>query len=132
MGIYLYQNKETGEIREIFQGMNEVHSYSGQSNNETDWVRVFTNPGISFDNKIDPYSPTAFVDKTQNKKGTLGDLWDASRELSEKRKDSLGTDPIRQTAYDDYAKARNGKRHPKEKIETLKKNLSDKGFSLED
>ena len=34
-------------------------------------------------------------------KGTVGELWDRSRELSEKRKDKLGYDPVKKKYLDD-------------------------------
>ena len=46
--------------------------------------------------KIEPQEPynmsqKEFVEKTGKKKGTMGDLYDRSQELSEKRKQKLGT-----------------------------------------
>ena len=42
-------------------------------------------------------------------KGSMGDMWDYSKELSEKRKEITGTvDPIRKKAEKNYSKKRKG------------------------
>ena len=56
-----------------------------------------------------------FVEKTRNKSGTIGDLWDMSKELSEKRKKKHGKDPILQKYYKNYSKERNGMKHDNDK-----------------
>lgn len=111
MPLYIFENPETGEIKEILQSMTEEHIYS---ENGIQWNRVWTTPQVAIDVKIDPFSKKQFVDKT-NKPGTYGDLMDRSAELSEARAEKNGgVDPIKQKFFDDYAKKRGGKRHPEE------------------
>lgn len=108
MPIYLYSHPETGEIKEVFQGMNDEHSYEEEG---VKFKRIFTVPQASIDTKVDPYSKKDFKEKICNKKGTIGDLWDASAEMSEKRAAKDGKDAIKEKALDNYAKERQGRRH---------------------
>lgn len=129
MPIYIYQNPETKEEVEIIQSMNEDHVYFDKSGLE--WKRVFTSSQLSTNGSIDPWSSNQFVEKTRNQKGTYGDLLDQSAELSQKRADQNGgLDPIKQKAYDNYAKKRNGARHPQE-IREKKSKIQKKNISIE-
>ena len=57
---------------------------------------------------------------------------DASAELSAQRAEERGgVDPIKQKHYDDYAKKRGGRRHPKEKIEKLSKGYESKNIKID-
>lgn len=107
MPLYLYLNERTGETKEILQSMNDVHSYEEEG---VAWKRVFTIPQTSIDTKIDPNSSKDFVRAT-NKKGTIGDIMDLSAELSDKRAEKEGTDPVKQKHFEDYKKKNNGKKH---------------------
>jgi len=86
------------------------------------WERVWTVPQASVDANIDPFSQTQFVDKLGSTKGTLGDTWERSAEMSEKRAAKRdGVDPVKQKYYDDYAFKRKGKRNPREIQEKISK-----------
>lgn len=129
MPIYIYQNPKTKEEIEIIQSMNEDHVYFDESGLE--WKRVFTSSQLSTNGSIDPWSSNQFVEKTRSQKGTYGDLLDQSAELSQKRADQNGGfDPIKQKAYDNYAKKRGGARHPQE-IKEKKSKISNKNFNIE-
>lgn len=110
MPIYQYQNPLTGELVEIPQRVNEEHVYSKDG---VKYTRVFTVPNAAVDTKIDAFSQKDFARKTSNKKGTLGDLYDQSREASEKRAKTIGKDPVKEKYWADYSKKRGGKKHPK-------------------
>ena len=70
MPIYLYENKETGEVVEVLQGMTELHEYRGANGREKGlWRRVFVNPNIAFDTNVDDTSAKSFVKSAQNKNG---------------------------------------------------------------
>lgn len=109
MGYYLFQHPETEEVVEVFQRMNEDHLYISEDG--TMWNRIYVNPKVSIDTKIDPYSSRDFVEKTKNKNGTIGDLWDRSAELSERRAKIEGSDSIKDKAANSY-KDKTGKEHP--------------------
>jgi len=132
MGLYIYINKETREHREIFQGMNDVHEYYGENGDEDCWARVFLAPNAAIDTQIDPFSSNDFIRQTENKKETVGSMWDRSSELSEKRKDQTGgVDPVREKAFDKYEAERSGKIHPARQKEQLRKKLDKKGIGIE-
>jgi hypothetical protein len=120
MPLYIFQNPETEEFREILQGMNEPHVFEEDG---VQWKRVFTVPTASIDTKIDPFSQRQFVEKTGNKKGTIGNMMDLSSELSQKREQMHGKeDPVKRKHFSDYEK-KVGKKHVADKpkfIETSK------------
>ena len=105
---YIYENPETGEQVTVLQSVHEEHIY------EIDGVvydRVYTLPNTSIDTKIDPDSASDFREKA---KGTIGDLWDQSKELSEKREARHGQDPVKKKFFEDYSKTRKGAKPPKD------------------
>ena len=99
--IYIFENPETGEFVEVFQQINEPHTYSRDG---VTWNRVWTVPNAGIDTMLDPFNQEKFVDKTYQSKNTLGNMWDRSREMSDKRKQKLGYDPIKQTHEAEMAK----------------------------
>lgn len=111
MPIYVFENPQTGEVKEILQAMNESHSYTDSEGQK--WSRVFTSPNANFDTHVDPHSQSDYLKATANKKGTMGDLMDYSKELSDKRASMDGTDPLRDKFLSDYKK-RTGKKHSSE------------------
>ena len=112
MPIYLFKNPNSGKIVSVFQLMNDEHTYS---EGNIKYERVFTVPNAAIDSEIDPNSAQQFVEKTGKMKGTLGEIWDYSKELSEKRAKSSGVDPVRQQAEASYSKKRKGIKY-KEKV----------------
>ena len=135
MPIYLYENEETGEVVEIFQGMLEKHEYHGSNGREKGlWRRVFVNPGIQFDSKVDPNDMQSFVKSTVGKKGTLGDLQDRAAEASAIREQRYGKDPIKEKRYQEYHKKTNGKLHPgqmKERQKAAIEKAAKKGINID-
>lgn len=124
MPLYLYENKETGEVLEVLQGMNELHEYHGIDGREKGlWRRIFVNPELSFDTNTDDTSSKSFVKGARNKNYTYGDLFDKSAEASAKRTDRYGKDPIKEKHYADYNKMTNGKLHPQQQKEKFQKAL---------
>ena len=69
-------------------------------------------PNAAISSDGDPFSANSFIEKTGNMKGTVGDMLDYSRELSEKRIEKTGSDPVKEQFYKDYAAKRKGKKHP--------------------
>ena len=121
MPAYLYKHPEEDQYVEVIQGMNDKHEFF--DHNGLEWKRVFTVPQaiISAGSEVDPFNQKQQVEKTGQMKGTMGDLYDFSREMSERRAEKLGyEDPVRRKFLNDYHK-RTGSKHlddiPK-KIET--------------
>ena len=112
MPLYLFKNPKTNKIVSVFQAMNDDHSYS---ENGIKYERIFTVPNASIDSQIDPNSSQQFVEKTGKMKGTLGEIWDYSKEMSEKRSKVTGVDPIREKSEAAYSKKRRVMKY-KEKI----------------
>jgi predicted nucleic acid-binding Zn ribbon protein len=130
MPIYLFKNPETEEIIEVFQNMKDDHVYIDSNNLQ--YERVFTSPYSSVDSKIDPFSSKDFAEKTRNKKGTIGDLLNESKELSERRGGSSG-DPILKKYLKSYEKDKGVKHSSQiksEKIEKANKKLKKLGVSI--
>ena len=110
MPLYLYQHPETEELIEVVQNMKDEHVYIDDVG--TQWSRVFTSPNAAMDScELDPYSSSDFI-KATNKKGmTNGEMWDLSKEMSNKRKRKGGKDKIKEKAVKEYEKKCN-KPHP--------------------
>ena len=108
MPIYVYKHPTEEVYEEVVQGMNDPHVFSKDG---VEWQRVFLSPNASISSNSDPFNSNAFLDKTANMKGTVGDMMDYSAELSEKRAEkSGGIDPIRKKHFDNYEKSV-GKKH---------------------
>lgn len=115
MPIYLYQNPKTKEVKEIIQSVHDVHEYY---EDDIKWNRIFTVPEVNTQDKLNINSTAKDFDRvTGNKKGSLGDLWDQSKELSEKRKKVYGKDPVKEKYFKDWSKKRKGKIHPKSNLD---------------
>lgn len=108
---YLYSDPEDpNKVVSVFQKMKDKHVYE---TNGKKWKREYTSPQASIDTRIDPFSQKQFVQKTDGKVGSMGDLWDRSAELSKKREEASGTqDPVRKKYLEGYSKKRKGLRHP--------------------
>ena len=135
MPIYLYENEETGEVVEIFQGMMEKHEYHGSNGREKGlWRRVFVNPNMSFDTKVDAFDQKSFIKSTAGKNDTYGDLQNRAAEASEARAQRYGKDPVKENYYAAYNKKTNGKLHPqqmKDKQKAAVEKAAKKGINIE-
>ena len=88
MPLYSYKHPEKEEYIEIVQTMNEEHVYVDEQGIQ--WQRVFLIPNAAISSKIDG-SQENFNSYFDNKKGTLGDAFDASKEAAEKRAKNIRT-----------------------------------------
>ena len=136
MPLYLYENKETEEVVEVLQGMSEVHEYQGECGTQKDlWRRVYVNPGLSSDTKMDAFDSKSFVASTVNKNDTYGDLQNRAAEASAIRaQKNGGKDPVKEKYYNDYKQKTNGKLHPteqKEKFQKAVEKAEKKGLKIE-
>lgn len=110
MPMYIFQHPETEEYREEFFSMNDEKKYT--DDNGVEWNRVWSAPQLCTEAPIDPWSNADFVNKTANTKGTLGDMMDRSKELSDKRaNENGGVDPVKEKYYKDYSAKRGGAVH---------------------
>lgn len=136
MPLYLYIKEVEGGIpiiHEVVQGMNETHEYAGPNGDEKgQWKRLWTSPEAAADSVItDPHDPCQFVRAT-NKKGTVGDLWERSEELSARRADKEGgRDPLKESFYKRFSKKHAGKRHPQQVREEGARKLKEIGIHLD-
>lgn len=132
MPVYLYEDDKTGKVYEVVQKMNETHEFFL---NGRKLRRVFTIPQASIDTRCNPYSESDFLKITNKRGGTVGQVEDIAKELSEKRGGQDG-DPILQKHYKEWSKKRNGKDHPdvvkKKRAERLKKIENKYGVIVKD
>ena len=106
MPLYRFKNPQTGEEVEVFQSMKDHHNYS---ENGVDYERIFLIPNAKIDG-----SESNFKAHLNNKKGTLGDTIDASKEAAEKRKQLYGHDPVQKKFFKEYSGKRKGLKHYKD------------------
>jgi hypothetical protein len=107
MPIYIYRHPTKNIIKEVIQGINDKHEYVEDG---VIWLRVFTIPEVNTNSKLTAESTAKdFAEYTKNHKGNVGDLWDRSAELSQKRERIYGKDPIKEK----YIKASSKKRKNK-------------------
>jgi len=125
---YTFKNLDTGEEKDFFYSMKEVPSSDTVIIADgVRWKRIFVAPQLNTTGMkpIDPFSQKAFREKTGSMKGNLGNLWDVSKELSEKRAEKLGEDPLKKKYFDDYRKRKRGINHTAELAEGHKKAKKD-------
>ena len=108
MPIYLFKNPETEEVIEVLQSMKEEHKYT--DSNGLEWDRVFTSPNAAVDCSQDG-SMESFMKYTKDKKGTMGEIWEASREASQIRENREGKDTVKKEHFKKYSKKRRGMKH---------------------
>jgi len=111
--IYIYKNPKTEELKEIVQSVHDKHEYTEDG---LKWNRVYTSPQINTQDKLNVNSTEKdFVQVTSKQKGNLGDLFDRSKELSEKREKIYGKDPVKEKYFKNWSKKRKGKKHPSDR-----------------
>ena len=116
MPFYTYINPDTEEVIDVPQSINENHVYIDK--NGLEWRRVFTVPEVNTHGTLKAdTTEKQFSEYTRNQKGSMGDLYDRSAELSEKRKKIYGKDPVKKKYFNDWSKKRKGKVHPKSHLE---------------
>ena len=113
MPTYIYQHPDSGEVIEINQRISDRHEYTDDSG--VSWNRVFTVPHTRVPNmtRVEANSEEDFIRRTRESGGTMGDLFDLSKELSNKRKaqSNDGKDHVEQKFFKDYSKKRKGMKH---------------------
>lgn len=110
MPIYIYEHPESKKRIEIVQSIHEQHVYIDKEGNK--WNRVFTLPELNTSDKLNEFSTEKdFSNYTKNKKGSIGDLWDKSKELSEKREKKFGKDPVKENYKKTWTSKRKNRRY---------------------
>lgn len=115
MPIYIYKNPDKEEYVEVVQSMKEDHVWFDSKGKQ--WERVYLIPNAAINSRLDG-SQENFNSYFENKKGTLGDAFDASKEAAEKRKSLYGKDPVQEKFFKDYSASRKGLKHVKDKSDT--------------
>lgn len=116
MPLYTYIHPETEETIDVVQSVHDDHVYIDK--NGIEWKRVFTVPEVNTNGTLKAETTDKqFSEYTKNQKGSIGDLWDRSSELSEKRKKVYGKDPVKNKYYENWSKKRKGRVHPKSHLE---------------
>lgn len=119
MPYYCFQHPETQEVKDLFFHMNDNKIHIDE--NGTEWKRLFLPTLGAVDTVWDANSSQDFANKTRNKKGTLGEIMDKSKELSQQRESKEGFDKVKNKFYENYSKVRNGKQHSQQRKENLQK-----------
>ncbi len=94
------------------------------------WRRLVTKPQASIDTKADPNSVDDFL-KVTNKRQTVGDMIDRSKELAMKRTEKEGVDKVQQGYFKDYSRRRRGTMHPEQRRQESAKKLAAKGIKVD-
>ncbi len=94
------------------------------------WRRVAVKPQASFDTKADPRSVDDFL-KVTNKRQSVGDMLDRSKEMAIKRREKEGVDTVQQGYFKDYSRRRRGTVHPEQKRQESAKKLAAKGIKVD-
>ena len=112
MPLYLFKHPDKEEFVDVLQGMNDEHVYFDEDGVE--WERRWTVPQacVSSYSSIDPFDTRKAAEVSGNKKGSVGDLWDLSKEMGERREDKLGhEDPKKRAYFEKYKRENNGAKH---------------------
>ena len=83
----MYQDIRDNSIHEILQSMNEEHC--AFANDGFELQRIYVNPGVGTDTKLDPFSSKDFIRATGKTKDNIGSLFDRAKEMSLKREDKI-------------------------------------------
>lgn len=114
--------------------MNDAKDYRGPDGKAKPgaWRRVWTNPQAAFDSvALDPYSASDFARVTNKRGGTVGDLWDRSKELSQQREAKDGKDAVKEKTYRQFAAKHHGAKHPQETREAQTRAFKQVGINVE-
>lgn len=128
MPLYLFSNPKNGEVVEVMLPMNSSHEFIDSEG--VKWDRVFVKPQMAVDTKIDAFNKQDFVNKTRGKMKTFGEVFDASGELSQKRTEKAGVDPLKQKYYENYKLKRKGKEHQDIRKQKGKESLNKMGVDI--
>lgn len=106
------------KIVSVIQKMRDPHIYK---ENEKEFERIWQIPRAAKDTRWNSLDSKDFINKTREKKGSLGDLWNKSKELSEIREKECGKDFVKEKTREQIRKQRGGGILPCEVIENKDK-----------
>jgi len=133
---FINNNKDIVDVWIPITG--NVNLYNGEDGTETGVWKRYWDGGcgttISRTLRVDPYSRKDFANAT-DKKMTMGEMWDLSKEMSESRAQKDGVDKVKEKNMRDYEK-NVGVKHQDEiarlKKEKAKKSMEKMGFGFEE
>lgn len=107
MPLYYFIDDDTGQIYEKTFKMSDKKEVilAGKA-----LRRLFTIPNAAIKDP-DPKSGAEFAEYTGKRRGSVGDMWEKSEELSHKRAKEFGEDPIIKKRNEKFKK-KTGKEHP--------------------
>lgn len=108
---YEYLNEETGETKLVIQSMDQEHVYFEDGKQ---WSRVFSSPQAAENTRLNPFDAKAYVNKTGSvNKGSFGDLYNRSADMSAQRADKNGgVDEVKLAYAKKYQSERKGRKLP--------------------
>lgn len=132
MPLLPFVHPQTGERRDIFVDINDKDAtkFRQQEIDGVIWKRILEVPMMSIDTKVDPFSACDYVRNTGSKKGTTGDLFDYSAELSAQRAEKAGHDPVKDKFYSDWAAKHPGQVHQNKKKDDANEKLKPLGIKI--
>ena len=140
--LIIFQNPKTSEKKIVH--IRDGHKVVYVDSSGVSWTPVeeetipdkrsdtFSLPYVAIKGNSDPFDQQSFVEETGRKRGTVGDMLDYSRELSEKRaQKNGGVDPIQNKFFKDYQR-RVGKKHLNDPSRIDKSKLKNSFVSVTD
>lgn len=127
---------EDGEVITVFVPLSaEDEQRLVQTVNGRTYKRVYGVPRMAVDmgTRIGDATQQDFNRITGNKQMNVGDAWEISRDMHEKRKSEHGRDPVQEAQYAKHEKE-TGEKHPaavrRDKVEASNAKLKEMGITL--
>lgn len=113
MPVHDFINETTGEITTVYVPIGEPpSSHQAQVVDGRTLKRLYEAPRMAISTAAGDMTAEDFRRVTEGKKMTVGEMYDASKEMSEARAArNGGVDPVKQAAYDKFQRD-NGYDHP--------------------
>lgn len=129
MPCFDFIHEKSGHVISVLVTLSEpIKSFHEQivTNEETGEIRVYKRvyaaPLAAKDTKRKQGSKDDYKRVTGDKKLTVGEMWEISKEMSQERADKNGgTDPVNEQFYKDYEKKMGGKHIDVKKREAMEK-----------
>lgn len=135
MATHQFIHEESGEIIEVRVPTDApIVQHQRQEIDGKVYKRVYSAPLAAKDTRFGDCSATDFRRKTTDKAGLkVGDMWEISAEMSERRKQRQGHDPVLEQHYANHEKEY-GEKHPdvvkRERQERLNERMKEWGIKV--